>query len=124
VRTRSEHAPTLDADGAQRHEQQKHALADAQAALPIARADWREGDFAHVRSTLAPIAKRLDYLDTKTLIDVGVLLGKADVAFEDKDAAIALFQEVRARAPSVTLSAYAESPKVLDAWRAANGAVQ
>jgi LysM repeat protein len=124
VRTRPEHTPTLDADAAQRREQQKHALADAQAALPIARAAWREGDFAQVRTALAPVAKRLDYLDTATLIDIGVLLGKADVAFEDKDAAVALFQQVRARSPDHALSAYAESPKVLEVWRAAGGAVQ
>lgn len=124
VRTRPEHTPTLDADSARRHDEQKLARTDAQTALPIARAAWREGDFTQVRDVLAPVAKRFDYLDTPAAIDVGLLLGKAYVAFEDKDAAIATFQQVRARASDETLSAYAESPKVLEAWRAAGGAIK
>jgi LysM repeat protein len=124
VRTRPEHTPTLDADSAQRHDEQKLARADAQTALPIARAAWREGEFGQVRDVLKPVAKRFDYLDTPTAIDVGLLLGKAHVAFEDKDAAIAVFQQVHDRAGDETMSAYAESPKVLEAWRAAGGAIK
>lgn len=124
VRTRPEHTPTLDADSAQRHDAQKHAVADAALALPLARSAWFEGDFNHVRELLGPIAKRFDYLDNATAIDVGVLLGKADVAFDDKEAATALFQAVLARSPSQTLSAYSESPKVLEAWRTAGGSVK
>jgi len=124
VRTRSEHTPTLDPDSTERHDAQKHALADAETALPAARVAWHEGDFARVRDVLAPIEKRYDYLDGATAIAVGLLLGKADVAFDDKDAAVALFQQVLVRAPQETMSAYAESPKILAAWRAAGGAVQ
>ena len=124
VRTRQEHTPTLDAEAAQRHEEQKHTLADADAALPIARAAWLEGDFTQVRDVLAPIAKRFDYLDAPHAVDVGILLGKTDVAFDDKDAAVALFREVLMRAPQETMSAYAESPKIIDAWHAAGGNVK
>jgi LysM repeat protein len=124
VRTRQEHTPTLDAESAQRHDAQKHALAEADAALPIARAAWLEGDFAQVRDVLAPIAKQYDYLDAPHAIEVGLLLGKTDVAFDDKDAAVALFQQVLLRAPQETMSAYAESPKIIDAWHAAGGAVR
>jgi phage tail protein X len=124
VRTRAEHTPTLDADSAQRHDAQKHALADAETALPLARTAWLEGDFVRVRDLLGPIAKRFDYLDNASASDVGVLLGKADVAFDDKDAATALFHDVLARSPQQTLSAYSESPKVLEVWRAAGGSVK
>jgi LysM repeat protein len=124
VRTRPEHTPTLDADSAQRHDAQKHALADAAMALPVARTAWLEGDFTRVRDVLGPVAKRFDYLDNATAIDLGVLLGKADVAFDDKEAATALFRDVLARSPGQTLSAYSESPKVLEAWRTAGGSVK
>jgi LysM repeat protein len=124
VRTRPEHTPTLDADSAQRHDAQKHALTDAAMALPVARTAWLEGDFKRVRDVLGPVAKRFDYLDNATAIDLGVLLGKADVAFDDKDAATSLFHEVLARSPGQTLSAYSESPKVLEAWRTAGGSVK
>ena len=124
VRTRSEHTPTLDAESTARHDAQKRALADAQTALPAARVAWQDGDFQRVKDVLAPIEKRYDYLDAATAIEVGLLLAKADVAFDDKDAAVALFQQVLVRAPQQTMSAYAESPKILAAWRAAGGAVK
>jgi LysM repeat protein len=124
VRTRPEHTPTLDADSAQRHDAQKHAIADAVAVLPLARTAWLEGDFMRVRDLLGPVAKRFDYLDNAAAIDVGVLLGKADVAFDDKDAATELFRDVLVRSPGQMLSAYAESPKVLETWRAAGGSVK
>ncbi|HEY1546742.1 MAG TPA: LysM peptidoglycan-binding domain-containing protein [Kofleriaceae bacterium] len=124
VRTRPEHTPTLDADSAQRHETQKRAIADAAAALPLAQTAWLEGDFKRVRALLGPSKKQFDYLDNATAVDVGVLLGKADVAFDDKDGATELFHDVLARSSGTTLSAYSESPKVLEVWRAAGGSVK
>ena len=124
LRARPEHTPTIDAEAAQRRDLQKRVTADAQAALPVARTAWREGDFAQVKDALGPIAKQLDYLNAASATEIGLLLGKAYVAYEDKPAALALFQQVLARAPQHTLSAYAESPKVLEAWHQAGGRIQ
>jgi hypothetical protein len=114
----------LDGDGKDRHELQKKAQAAAATALPRARALWMSGDFAGVKTLLAPIAEQADFLDAPTAVDVGLLLGKAHVAFDEQDAAVAAFTQVVDRMPRTTLSAYSDSPKVLDAWRKAHGHVQ
>ena len=124
VRSRPEHSPTLEPDGAERHEQQKRTAAAAAAALPIARAAWRAGDFAAIKDALAPLAKQLDYLDAAAASEIGALLGRAYVAFDDRPAATAMFQKAIALRPQLALSAYADSPKVLELWRQAGGRVQ
>jgi LysM repeat protein len=124
VRVRAERLPQIDADSSKRREAQKQATTAALAALPTAHTAWLRGDFAVVRQTLAPLASKLDYLDTDRSIEVGLLLGRAHVAFDDTPSAVAVFAQVLNRQPRHELSAYRESPKILDAWRQAGGHVQ
>jgi hypothetical protein len=124
VRVRAEKLPQIDADSSQRRAQQKQAAGTATAALPVARTAWLRGDFETVKGALTPLAPKLDFLDTEQSTEVGVLLGKAYVAFDDKSSAVAVFTQVLNRQPRHELSAYRESPKILDAWRQAGGHVQ
>jgi LysM repeat protein len=123
ARVRAEKLPQIDADSSQRRAAQKQAIAAATTALPVARTAWLRGDFEMVKGALTPLAPKLDYLDTEQSTEVGVLLGKAYVAFDDKTSAVAMFTQVLNRQPKHELSAYRESPKILDAWRQAGGHV-
>lgn len=123
VRVRASRLPALDDEAKARHDQQQHAEAAASDALPRAQAAWLRGDFAGVQAALAPVADQLDYLDTRSAVAVGLLLGKAHVAFGQTDAAVAAFAQVLNRRPRYELSAYAESPKVIAAWQKAGGRV-
>jgi LysM repeat protein len=123
VRVRAEKLPAIDAEATARRAEQKQAAANAQTALLRARTAWSRGDFADVKSALVGVAKELDYLDAETATAVGVLLGKAYVAFDDTTSAVAIFAEVLARS-NYQMSAYAESPKVIAAWKQASGHVQ
>jgi len=116
--------PPLDTDSKARREQQRKLVAAVGEALPRAKAAWLQGDFAAVKSALAPLAEQMDYLDTRTVVEVGVLLGKAHVAFGDSDAATAAFAQVLNRRPRYALAPYAESPKVIAAWQKAGGRVE
>jgi LysM repeat protein len=123
VRVRPEKLPQIDAQSSARLEEQKKANEQVAAALPAARTAWLEGDFETVRHALVDVAKKLDFLDTATSTEVGLLLGKAYVAFDDKPSAVAIFTQVLNRDPRRELSAYYDSPRVLDAWREAGGHV-
>ena len=116
--------PPLDAEAKSRRDEQHQVATTAADALPKAQAAWLTGDFAAVKGLLSPLAGKLDYLDTRTAIDVGLLLGKAHVAFGETDAAVAAFAGVVSRKPGFTLGAYAESPKVIAAWQKAGGHVE
>jgi LysM repeat protein len=124
VHVRAGRQPPLDAESKERRDRQRKAIADAAEALPRARSAWLLGDFAGVKAALEHLADDADYLDAKTAIEIGVLLGKAHVAFDEKDAAVAAFARVIDRRPRTLLSAYADSPKVLEAWRKAGGHVE
>lgn len=124
VRVRPQKLPPLDPDAKARRDQQLKAAADAAIALPVARTAWLGGDFAGVRSALAPLGDRLDYLDAAQAVEIGVLLGKAAVAFDDTAGAVAQFTQVLNRKPRHALSPYADSPKVLVAWKKAGGHVE
>ncbi len=124
VHVRAGKQAPLDADAKDRRERQKKALADVAEALPRARSAWLLGDFAGVKAALDHLADEADYLDAKNAIEVGLLLGKAHVAFDEKDAAVAAFARVIDRRPRTLLSAYADSPKVLELWRKAGGHVE
>jgi len=123
VRVRTEKLPQIDAQSSARLEDQKKATEQAALALPAARTAWLQGDFATVKQVLVDIAKKLDFLDTTTSSEVGLLLGKAYVAFDDKASAVAIFTQVLNRDPRRELSPYYDSPRVLDAWREAGGHV-
>lgn len=124
VRVRASKLPPLDTESKDRRRQvQKIAEATA-IALPAARAAWLQGDFAHVRALLDPYTDQLEYMNSATAIAVGLLLGKAQLAFDNVDGAVAAFKQVRERKPSYKLTHYSESPKVIDAWKKAGGLVQ
>lgn len=110
-----------DGEGKARREQAREAAAKVAAALPAAKAAWASGDFAAVKSALEPFADKLDMLDANTAVDLGMLLGRAHVAFGETTAAVTVFEQVWARRPSLVLHPYRESPKVLEAWRKAGG---
>jgi LysM repeat protein len=92
-------------------------------ALPEARKAWERGDYTRVRSLLAGHVSAFPYLDTELVVEIGVLLGAAYVAFDDPDTARTHFQQVRERAPGMALSAFEYSPKVCEVWRKAGGRV-
>ena len=124
TRPRAGKQPPLDTDARQRRDDQQKARDALAQVMPRARTAWWLGDFATVRMLLGPIAKQLDYLDTASAIDCGLLLGKAHVAFGETDAAAQVFAQVLDRKPRQLLSAYAESPKVIAAWKKAGGHIE
>lgn len=121
VKVRVRKPPSLDADAKARRDEQRKTAADAAEALPAARTAWLQGDFAAVKTTLEPLAERVDYLETQEAIEIGLLLGKAQLAFDQPQEAIASFTRVLDRKPTHTLSAYSDSPKVIEAWKKAGG---
>jgi hypothetical protein len=121
VRVRKQQA--LDGDAKTRRDDQRKAADDAAHALPVARTAWLQGDFAGVKTSLEPLLPRLAYLETASAIDVGLLLGKALLAFDNPQQAVEAFSRVLERKPTHVLSAYADSPKVIEAWKKAGGKV-
>jgi LysM repeat protein len=123
VHVRSAKLPPLDADARARRDKQRQVVAEAAAALPRARTAWLEGDFAGVQAALAQLGDETDYLDTPAAVEIGLLLGKAHCAFGETDQAVDRFKQVLDRAPRETMSAYADSPKVIAAWQQAGGRI-
>lgn len=121
IKVRVRKPPSPDAEAKARRDAQRQAAADAAEALPAARTAWLQGDFAAVKATLEPLAERVDYLETSAAIEVGLLLGKAQLAFDQPQKAVASFTRVLDRKPTHTLSAYSDSPKVIEAWKKAGG---
>ncbi|HLU67089.1 MAG TPA: LysM peptidoglycan-binding domain-containing protein [Kofleriaceae bacterium] len=112
-----------DAESAALIAKRTEMLEAARRVLPDARAAWKAGDYAAVKRGLAELVATLPYLDTELVVEIGVLLGSAYVAFGDLDTARATFEQVLARKPKHALSAYQHSPKVREVWRKAGGAV-
>jgi LysM repeat protein len=123
IKVRVRRQQSLDGDAKARREDQRKAADDAAHALPVARTAWLQGDFASVRAALEPIADRVEYLDTPMAIEVGLLLGKALLAFDEPEPAAAAFKAVLDRKPTHTLHPYTDSPKVIEAWTKAGGQV-
>lgn len=121
IKVRVRKSQGTDNDGKERRETQHKAENDARRALPVARTAWLAGDFAGVKAALDPLASRVDYLETPDAIEVGMLLGKALLAFDDVSHAVASFKVVLNRRPTYALNAYFESPKVVEAWKKAGG---
>jgi LysM repeat protein len=121
IKVRVRKPQPLDADAKARRDAQRKAADDAAHALPVARTAWLQGDFARVKAVLEPLAARVDYLDTPEAIEVGMLLGKAQLAFKDAQHAIETFAKVLDRKPTHVLDAYSDSPKVIEAWKKAGG---
>jgi LysM repeat protein len=123
IKVRVRKPQPLDADAKTRRDEQQKAAADAARALPVAHTAWLQGDFAGVKTSLEPLLPRLAYLETASAIDVGLLLGKALLAFDNPQQAVEAFSRVLERKPTHVLSAYADSPKVIEAWKKAGGKV-
>jgi LysM repeat protein len=123
VRVRASKLPTLDTEAKDRRRQVAKIAEAVATALPAARTSWLQGDFAHVRSVLEPYADQLEYMDSSTAFAVGMLLGKAHLAFDDTQDAIAAFTQIRERKQDHKVHPYSESPKVIDAWKKAGGLV-
>lgn len=123
VRIRADKLPKLDTEALARRAQREQTNADAVAALPLAHTAWLQADFAGVQQALSSVANRVDFLDADTAAEVGLLLGKAAIAFDDTPSAIALFRQVLSR-QARELSAYFESPRVIAAWKRAGGKVR
>ncbi|HEY5946145.1 MAG TPA: LysM domain-containing protein [Kofleriaceae bacterium] len=121
IKVRVRKPSALDGDAKERRDQKRNADADAARALPVARSAWLAADFAGAKAALEPLADRVDYLDTEQAVEVGLLLGKAMIAFDDTTHAVQVFARAHSRKPSVALSPYAESPKVIEAWKKAGG---
>jgi len=123
IKVRVRKSSPLDADARARRDEQLNAAAEAAKALPTARSAWHASDFKAVRVTLEPLADRVDYLETPQAIEVGMLLGKSYLAFNDSQHAIQSFTHILTRKRGYMLSPYSESPKVIEAWKKAGGQV-
>ena len=124
VRVRPARLPALDNESKDRRRQLAKITEMAALALPAARAAYAQGDFAHVREVLAPFADQLEYLDSRSAIAIGMLLGKAHIAFGNTDGAVKAFTQIHERQSSFKVHTYDESPKVLEAWKQAGGEAQ
>jgi LysM repeat protein len=123
VRVRPSKLPPLDTEAKDRRRQVAKIAEATAIALPAARAAWLQGDFSHVKSLLEPFSDQLEYMNSATAVAVGLLLGKAHLAFDATTDAISAFKQVRERRKDYKLTAYSDSPKVIEAWKAAGGAV-
>ncbi|HKE16893.1 MAG TPA: LysM peptidoglycan-binding domain-containing protein [Kofleriaceae bacterium] len=114
-----------DAESIALMNRRNEALETAERQLPVARRAWDSGDYARVKSTLSELVVNdsYPYLDTQLVVEIGVLLGAAHIAFDETDIALTHFRAVLKRAPAYALSAFEYSPKVCDVWRKAGGRV-
>lgn len=122
VRVHPEKQRPLDAESRARRERRRDNTRLAVTAIPIARHAWRLGEYAKVKKQLAELD--VAYLDLAEAVDVGVLLGCAQVALGDVEAAKQTFQRVVDRKPGHTLRKVDLSPKVLAVWAKVDGKVE
>ncbi|MEO8842403.1 MAG: hypothetical protein ABI591_00780, partial [Kofleriaceae bacterium] len=123
VRVHAERLPAPEPEALARRKDHEAANEAAAAALPAARIAALQGNYGDVAKSLADAGKKMEFLDEPLFGQVGMLLGKALVAGGDKAGAVAIYEQVLSREPHRELSAYYESPTVLEAWRAAKGHV-
>src|SRR5512143_2283062 len=110
-----------DAEAKARRDEHRKMMAAVENVLPDAHAAWLQGDFDHVKPLLSPFADKTELLDMKTAVDLGLHIAKSHVACAETPAAVAAFKIVLERKSEHRLSSYAESPKVIDAWKQAGG---
>lgn len=123
IHVHAERLPAPDPEALARRKDHEVANENAAAALPAARIAALQGNYGDVAKSLAESGKMLEFLDEPLFGQVGMLLGKALVASGDQAGAVAIYEHVLTREPHRELSAYYESPTVLEAWRAAKGHV-
>lgn len=124
VRLNAAKLPAADAESRARRDHRRDAALRVARALPAARQAWKDGEFAEVKRVLAPLDPDLDYLDSNEAIDVGVLRGAAQVAFDEAEPALATFKRVIDRQSRATLRRYDYSPKILAIWQQAGGQIE
>ncbi|HEX7835843.1 MAG TPA: LysM peptidoglycan-binding domain-containing protein [Kofleriaceae bacterium] len=124
VRTSPARQPPLEPDARARAGRRSEAMTRAVRALPAARQAWRDGDFAGVKATLAPLEPDLDYLDADMALDTAVLLGAAHAAYNENDLAVACFQHAVDRQHQHALQRRNYSPKILALWKKAGGTIE
>lgn len=124
VRLAAGKLPPPDAAAKARRDHRRDATAHVARALPAARQAWKTGDYAGVRTALGDLEPDLDYLDTGDAVEVGVMLGATQVAFDHEDAAAALFKRVLARQGSHVMRRYDCSPRIVAVWQRVGGQVQ
>ncbi len=111
-----------DAEAKARRERRRDNTKAAAAALPVARHAWRIGDYRTVKQQLAELD--VAFLDLGPAVDVGILLGSAQVALGEVEAAQQTFQRVIDRKPGHKLRKVDHSPKVLAVWTKVDGKVE
>lgn len=121
VRVNPDRLKPVDADAKLRRDRRREQVKLAVTAIPVARQAWRIGDYAQVKKLLAEID--VAYLDLAQAVDVGVLLGSAQVALGDVNAS-ETFKRVIARKPSHALRKTDLSPKIIAVWSKASGKVE
>jgi hypothetical protein len=121
VKVNPDRLKPLDAESRSRRDRRREQVKLAAAAIPVARHAWRIGDYAVVKKQLAELD--VAYLDLAQAVDVGVLLGSAQVALGEAGAS-QTFQRVLARKPGHALRKLDLPPKVLAVWSKVNGKVE
>lgn len=121
VKVNPDRLKPLDAESRARRDRRRDQVKLAAAAIPVARHAWRIGEYAVVKKQLAELD--VAYLDLAQAVDVGVLLGSAQVALGEAGAS-QTFQRVLARKPGHTLRKLDLPPKVLAVWSKVNGKVE
>jgi LysM repeat protein len=114
--------PPPDAESKARRERRRDNTRLAASAIPVARHAWRIGDYAMVKKQLIDID--VAFVEVGPAVEVGVLLGSAQIAFGEADKALVTFRSVLDRKPTHTLRKVDHSPKVLAVWKKADGQVE
>ena len=116
--------PKLDKASADLIEKRSRWQREARKLLPELQAAWQNGQYKRVKVALSPLNANIAFLDASQAVEVGVLYGRALVAFDEDALALAAFTKVLERKPNHTLSDYTYSPKVRAVWKAAKDALQ
>ncbi len=119
VRVRSNKAP--DAAAKQREAKRKKVQILAERRLDEAYDAWNAGKYETVTEKLAKL--EIAYVDADTAAQIGVLLGRAHIAFGNRSAAKQAFEGALERQPNHKLNPREISPTVLSAWKQAGGTV-
>lgn len=122
VKMQPEKLPPPDAESKLRRDKRRDNNKLAATAIPVARHAWKIGDYTKVKKSLDGID--LAFVEIGPAIEVAVLLGSAQVAFDKPDDAQATFRKVLERKPSHTLRKVDHSPKILAVWQKADGPVE
>jgi len=112
---------TPDAAARKREAKRKRVQVLAERHLDDAYDAWRAGKYDIVTAKLAPL--ETEYVDADTAAQIGVLLGRAHIAFGNKSAAKQAFERALKRQPTKILSPRDISPTVLAVWKQAGGKV-